>query len=36
MKCKQHELDEQKTKEVVNEKEEIKLDSIYFRKKLNL
>jgi len=36
MKCKQHELDEQKTKEVVNEKEEVKLNSAYFKKKLNL
>ena len=40
LKCKQQELDEQKIKEgkkeVVNEKEIVKLDSSYFRKKLNL
>ena len=38
MKCKQHELDEQKNKEECKEqvKEEVKLDSAYFKKKLNL
>ena len=38
IKCKQRELDEQKLKEETKEetKEQIKLDSAYFRKRLNL
>ena len=38
IKCKQRELDEQKLKEETKEetKEQIKLDSTYFRKRLNL